>query len=156
MRREAANAYSERLNEMLSAFWNIQLKRSCESFQFKYFQRSFTDILQELWASLKCVPGFVSFLIWGFGERPTRIVATAFVVIFTYVTLFYCSNIEHASGEFFNSLYLSIVTFTTLGFGDITPIKAGAFSKFLVASEALIGVFLMGLLVAGYSNKARY
>jgi hypothetical protein len=49
------------------------------------------------------------------------------------------------------------VTFTTLGFGDISPLNCGGtLYKFLVAFEALMGAFCMGLIVAGFANKSRY
>ena len=39
--------------------------------------------------------------------------------------------------------YLSAVTITTTGFGDIVPLTDRA--RYLISSEAIIGVFLMGL-----------
>ena len=53
-----------------------------------------------------------------------------------------------------SSFYFSIVTFTTLGYGDILPITDRL--KLICASEALFGAFLMGMVVAGFSNKSRY
>ena len=43
-------------------------------------------------------------------------------------------------------LYFSLVTSTTLGFGDITPV--GPVTRMWVALEAVAGVFFMALLVA--------
>lgn len=42
--------------------------------------------------------------------------------------------------------YFSIITFTTVGFGDLTP-KMQPFFQMLVGSEAFTGVFMMGLFV---------
>ena len=44
-----------------------------------------------------------------------------------------------------DQLYFSIVTFTTLGFGDFTPCAA----RLVAASEALLGTLHLGLFVGG-------
>lgn len=46
----------------------------------------------------------------------------------------------HADINFFDMVYLSAVTFTTLGFGDITPIGS---IRFLYGSESLAGFTLI-------------
>jgi hypothetical protein len=43
------------------------------------------------------------------------------------------------------SLYFSIITFTTLGYGDIQPL--GPWARFLAGTEALLGALLAALLV---------
>jgi Ion channel len=50
-----------------------------------------------------------------------------------------------ASGHGWRMTYLSAVTITTLGFGDITPITA--VSRMLVALEAMLGVLCAGMFV---------
>jgi len=49
------------------------------------------------------------------------------------------------------SLYFSIVTFSTLGYGDFTP-TSGAF-QFLAGLEALSGAFMMALFVAVFGRQ---
>jgi hypothetical protein len=46
---------------------------------------------------------------------------------------------------FLHSLYLSVITFTTVGYGDVLPI--GRLSHFTAACEALSGIFFFGLFV---------
>jgi hypothetical protein len=48
-----------------------------------------------------------------------------------------------ASGSFWRMFYLSAVTITTLGYGDILPITALA--RILVSSEAIAGTIIIGL-----------
>lgn len=48
--------------------------------------------------------------------------------------------------NFFDALYFSFVTITTLGYGDISP--ALPLARFLVIMEAVVGMFYMSILVA--------
>jgi hypothetical protein len=50
-----------------------------------------------------------------------------------------------ASGDYLRMLYLSAVTITTLGYGDIVPITTAA--RLTVALEAVIGIVLAGLFI---------
>jgi uncharacterized protein YjbI with pentapeptide repeats len=53
--------------------------------------------------------------------------------------------------DFFSALYFSIVTFTTLGFGDIHATNLSA--KFLVTIEVIIGYIMLGGLISILANK---
>lgn len=57
---------------------------------------------------------------------------------------------DHMPG-FFSNLYLSIITITTLGYGDITPL--GKVGQLLTASEAVLGVILVGLFLNSLSHQ---
>lgn len=48
-------------------------------------------------------------------------------------------------------VYYSIVTFTTLGFGDITPVTPLA--MFIVILEVIVGFIMLGLLISLLANK---
>ena len=58
------------------------------------------------------------------------------------------------SGEsltFWNCFYFSVVTFTTLGFGDVVADNAAA--RFLVTMEVIFGYLMLGGLISIFSNK---
>lgn len=57
---------------------------------------------------------------------------------------------QHNPG-FVSNLYFSVITITTLGFGDITPI--GKFAQILTASEAFFGILLVGLFLNSLSHQ---
>lgn len=95
--------------------------------------------------------------IWGYGERPVRIVLTSLGLMVIYAAGYYVLlNRDLASRPIsaFDSVYFSVVTFTTLGYGDITP--KTELMKALCASEAALGAFTIGLVVAGFANRSRY
>lgn len=95
--------------------------------------------------------------IWGYGERPVRVLSAALLVILLYALAFHqWTGWEAMESDlsWVDSTYLSAITFTTLGYGDITP--KTTIMKLLCGSEALIGAFMLGLVIAGFSNRSRY
>jgi len=105
-------------------------------------------------------------LFCGYGERPGN------VVIFSLILIVVCACIYSSLGLYFEgqllqldlinkslldnlkgflvSLYFSVVTFTTLGYGDVTP--AGG-SRPVAAIEAFSGGFTMALFVVVFVKK---
>ncbi len=96
-------------------------------------------------------------LLWavcGYGEKPMRSVAAFFVTIFGFACGFYFCDLRGPEGpiqyDYLKSLYFSVVTFTSLGYGDVTP---RGFARFLAGSEALLGVFLISLFVFVFCRR---
>jgi hypothetical protein len=64
------------------------------------------------------------------------------------------SSVEHLARfheVFGNSLYLSAITMTTVGFGDILPI--GAIAKTLTALQGILGIGFVGLVLGQYFSS---
>jgi uncharacterized protein YjbI with pentapeptide repeats len=55
-------------------------------------------------------------------------------------------------GDFFTPFYFSIVTFTTLGFGDINP-KGHVWGELIVSFEVILGYCTLGLLLSVLAEK---
>ncbi len=79
------------------------------------------------------------------------------IMMLAFAFLYWHAGLISPNGEVVHdgeaALYFSIVTWTTLGYGDYHP--AGAV-RYLAASEALLGYTFMGLLVAvtyGWLNE---
>ena len=50
-----------------------------------------------------------------------------------------------------DGFYFSVVTITTLGYGDLSPVSD--FGKLFAAAEALLGVILLGLFLLSVANQ---
>ncbi len=104
-------------------------------------------------------------LLCGYGERPFR------VFLFSSVLIVFCALLYGMFGlsmgddiirlesraswaanlsKFMDALYFSAVTFTTLGYGDVTPV---GFSRALAAAEAFLGNFTLALFVVVFVKK---
>lgn len=94
-----------------------------------------------------------SFITWGFGERPARSLFASIGLIAISALLYYLHPGSVTVSDSWSSLYFSIVTFVTLGYGDIyqkaTPLRIYS------SLEAFGGMFLIGLFLAGYASKSK-
>ena len=93
----------------------------------------------------------------GFGEKPIRVLFWWIVIIMGFALIYFNGQGLMISGEnmvhaetFWECLYFSIVTFTTLGFGDIAP-KPGF--RLFASVEALLGAILMAMFIYVFSRK---
>lgn len=155
-RYEASQAYyNERVYEMKHLWYGARFKEALTYFKRRNFKFAFSAIRHYSKMVLKAISHGISYLVWGFGEKPIRTVLTSLFILFLYTIIYFSSQIESIGGNIINSFYLSAIMFTTLGFGDFTPLQTGSF-KLLLASEALLGAFTFGLFIAGYANKAKY
>lgn len=60
---------------------------------------------------------------------------------------------SYASGTWLRMLYLSAITITTLGFGDITPVSESA--RMSIALEAVLGIVVIGLFLNSLAMRVR-
>jgi len=104
-------------------------------------------------------------LFCGYGEAPLRIISLSILIIvicalvYSFTGLNYQEHTQSISSQnsftenvscFLSSLYFSVVTFTTLGYGDITPV---GISRAIAAVEAFTGSFTIALFVVVFVKK---
>lgn len=104
-------------------------------------------------------------LFCGYGEKPLRVVLFSFLLILicafgyfligvndggVYIGLDINKDLAANIRDVMNCVYYSVVTFTTLGYGDITPV---GMSRPLAAFEAFSGAFTIALFVVVFVKK---
>jgi hypothetical protein len=111
-----------------------------------------------------------------YGSSPHRVLLTSLVVVVVAALLFpLTGGVQEIQGGrsityevedpedasrwwvgtvLFKSLYFSVVTFATLGLGDIQPI--GAYARFLAGIESILGSLLAALLVFVFARRVTW
>ena len=104
-------------------------------------------------------------MLCGYGERPVNVISFSLMLIlacalgyFTFGVSFNDQMVQFSTTNTLkenlmalaNSLYFSVVTFTTLGYGDITPV---GYSRIIAAFEAFCGSFSIALFVVVFVKK---
>ena len=95
-----------------------------------------------------------SSLLWGHGERPQR-------TIFFGIFLILCAAVLYTRGYLLSagraihpsiteSIYFSVVTFLTIGYGDLVPV---GFTKAVAILESFGGPFIMSIFITGLCRK---
>ncbi len=128
---------------------NPVLKRHIEDYQFvqafkekSWFHKWF---FYPIWKyTCDCGRSLLLWLIWSLG----------LVVIFSII---YSSHLhwfkQSPELAWFDVLYFSVVTFTTLGFGDVTPHHGNVAAQSWIMFEVVIGYIMLGGLVSILANK---
>jgi len=101
----------------------------------------------------------------GYGERPARVILFSLGFIFICGLMYFLLGISDAGqitafsyqssaleniSAFLRTLYFSVVTFTTLGYGDLVPVGP---SRIVAAIEAFTGSFTLALFVVVFVKK---
>jgi hypothetical protein len=92
--------------------------------------------------------------LWAFWSA---LIATGFSVLYwRFLSSSIAFNVtalleKGAQPGFWGYLYYSVVTFTTLGFGDIVPLTGPA--RFVVGLEVVLGYVMLGGLISIFANK---
>lgn len=114
--------------------------------------------------------------IMRYGTSPWRVIATSVLLILVCAALYpLTGGIQEVGTEtavtyeiddptetpsrvlgraYLKSLYFSVITFATLGYGDIQPVAGMA--RAIAAAETLLGSLLMALLVFVLTQSVRY
>lgn len=131
-------------------FWEIFIKL-CKYHILKWIIPKY--FVRALKYKFRYFISLLEYIVWGYGEKPLRVLLNGAIIIFIY-SILYCFMKEGDSYLLYGkSLYFSIVTFTTLGYGDVRPSEA---FQLICASEAILGAITMGLVVAAFSIRSRY
>jgi len=175
--RQAKYAEKKRDKQGAEALWQEaeevarNIRKQCEKqgmfenagyfFQKEMVYRRFQ---MPCWSSKRFISKAVD-LFCGYGESPLRVVLFSIAMIMLCALIYFAMGVTtgadmlHYSMDvslsenmfrFFNALYFSVVTFTTLGYGDIAPV---GIARLIAGLEAFFGSFTMALFVVVFVKK---
>jgi uncharacterized protein YjbI with pentapeptide repeats len=92
----------------------------------------------------------------GYGEKPYRVILSSLIIILIFAFIYWgFGGLESGTNngiKWYDNFYFSVVTFTTLGFGDIHP-SDSIFIKFCTMLEAFTGAFMIALFVLTFGRR---
>lgn len=113
---------------------------------------------EDWYSKNKNTKSFLVRLFWlssDYGRSPQRVIMSFSIICFFYALIYYFApSLTSADGELplFRSIYFSVVTMTTLGFGDISANASSWLSQLFLITHVLAGYVLLGALLTVLSN----
>jgi hypothetical protein len=99
------------------------------------------------------LPSLLMDLFSGYTEKPNRVIVASLALVFLFGFIYYAFDVpmksgvlDYARASFWESVYFSFITFTTVGYGDYTP-RPEAWFRLLACVEAFSGPFMAGLYI---------
>jgi hypothetical protein len=142
-----------RLRAMRGRYLGVRGLDSC--FGNAIFKRAAADqdFLDTLEAHLKGSRRMALFRVWGmidYGRSLLRVAAISCGLAAVYGAIYrifpHILDYKDSANSWFTPYYFSIVTYTTLGFGDVRP--ATLIGEIIVSSEVILGYTTLGLLLS--------
>jgi hypothetical protein len=90
-------------------------------------------------------------ILAGYGESLLRWSITCVVVVFGFAGAYALFQAVAPVTHWFDYIYFSVITFTSLGYGDLHP--AGLIGKVLACAEIAAGLVMFGLLLTFIGNR---
>ena len=132
-----------------------------------FFRREMTmrRMLMPRWSGARLWSKVVD-IFCAYGESPPRVILSAILLNLAAATVFFFIGINGPDGphgfdpssslawnleSYFDCVYYSVVTFTTLGYGEFTP--PTMVTRSLAATHAFVGAFMMAMFVAVFGKK---
>lgn len=160
-----AQDYFEQAEEICRNIRNVASQQGLVDMAGHFFHKEMTMRRKQFprWSVKRWISKFVD-LTCGYGEKPANVfIFSASIIVLTTFAYYLFGITEsgtriHASSpspdgvvhDLLTCLYYSVVTFTTLGYGDITPF---GMSRLFAALEAFTGSFSMALFVVVFVKK---
>lgn len=100
---------------------------------------------------------FFYWMLAEYGESPVRVLGSCFLIVIVWAWIYNSMGISYnlsdkmgKEKEFITNIYFSIVTFTTLGYGDFSPPVA---ARIVASAQALLGLFMTSLFLVTFVRR---
>jgi uncharacterized protein YjbI with pentapeptide repeats len=164
----------EKYSEVAQLYYTISMFLKTSNFndsysrEYSYLHNKYLMMVKEdFWDRFVL---FLSWILFGFGERMGRFVfwSTGYIIIFSLIYMFtgitdssgelikYCIiggqpvPLNEVANDFFQCMHFSVVTFSTVGYGNITPY---GWSLLVSAIQVISGVALIALFTSVIVKK---
>jgi hypothetical protein len=119
------------------------------------FRSAETERIRKIYVQEQNYFKAVLYTLWklsaDYGESLARWALSCVIVVFVFSLLYYFSNSIKPTTNGLDYIYFSVVTFTTLGYGDILP--DGPLGKSLACVEVALGFSMFGLFLSFLGNR---
>jgi uncharacterized protein YjbI with pentapeptide repeats len=147
-----------RENFMRGKYLGIQGIEACHGdaiFRRDAADQDFLDTLEERWRGTWRATFFWWWGLFNYGRSLTAVAVSALPVTLFFAAVYalwpQMLDYSNSAQTWFTPVYYSVVTYTTLGFGDVTPRTLAG--EILVTLEVIFGYVTLGLLLAILSQK---
>ncbi len=116
--------------------------------------QDFLDTLENHWKGTWRIGLFRAWGLLDYGRSMLAVFVIALLIVVIFGVIYLVPGIISYGknhNTLFSPFYFSIVTFTTLGFGDITP--NGGIGEIIVSLQVICGYLTLGLLISILANK---
>jgi putative transposase len=131
-----------------SCYGNATFKRDAQD-------QDFLDTLEKHWEETWRMWLFRAWAILDYGRSMFGVFLLALIIVLGFGLTYHFNPDLLSYGSHsqtpFSPFYFSIVTFTTLGFGDVTPNGVGG--EMIVSLQVISGYLTLGLLISILANK---
>ncbi|MHC1597987.1 MAG: pentapeptide repeat-containing protein [Candidatus Methanofastidiosia archaeon] len=122
---------------------------------FKYMESRMFPLLVAIESRMKWIFNKIVYHTSRYGESSIRVLLSSLAIIFLYAAFYWTSHgitpgVDSYVPTFSESIYFSVVTFTTLGYGDYHPKPS---FQLIATSEAIIGAFILAFFVVVVSRR---
>ena len=154
---DAAVFYDKESNSAKFSACFYEVKRAQRLREWSRFCHGEEPLKSRVAAFLKWIANLHNAMLWGYGEKPFRTFWVGLGIIL------FCAFVYHWGGtirvidvgvkqiSYAESLYFSIVTFATVGYGDYLPVNLIA--RFCAVFEALSGIILTPLFLVALTRR---
>lgn len=138
----------------LKYLWMV-LSKGLKPFKDPKKEPARAGIKDRLTAGLNLMLGFISKCVWGYGEYPFRPFFVAIGMILGCAVIYHTHGTAYYLGQlielrFPDAVYMSGITFSTVGYGDFSP---AGWTRYLAILEGISGLFIIPLFIVSLTRR---